>query len=127
MAVVMKNGFTMEMTNDEFRMTKECSNDEAEKYLVGTFEYSSSVRHSSLVRHSSFFFNLPAPRKDPRLHAGGLGFLDLVVAHVEHRQARPGELVVRTQFGGLQSRLDRLHMAAGLHERHAECVPGVEI
>ena len=70
------------------------------------------------VRHamSGIGFDFSTPRKDARLTAGGLGFLDLVVADMEEREARPSKHVLRSQLHGLQSSFDGLDVAAVFHQ-----------
>ena len=80
------------------------------------------------VRHgvSGIDFDFSAPGEDAGFAACGFGFLDLVVADMEEREAGPGEHVLRTQLHGLQPGFHGLGVAAVFHERHAECVPSLE-
>src|SRR5438874_9349320 len=70
--------------------------------------------------------NLPAPGKDLCFRSGSFGFLDITVAIVEKREARPANLIVRPEFGRFLPGFDRLGEAPNLHECHAERMPAVK-
>ena len=80
-----------------------------------------------LRKHGHLFLgDLTAPGKDLGFGAGGFGFLDVAVAIVEKRKARPGDLIVRPELRCLFAGLDRFREAPGFHQGHAERMPAVK-
>ena len=70
--------------------------------------------------------DFPSPAQYFRFRARRFRFLDVAVAIVEKRKARPADLVVRLQFSRFLPGFDRFGKAPDLHQRHAERMPSIE-